>query len=476
MGRTYLLGAMLVMAAAPTAASPERPDFTGLAKSIDSAVADKGLPSVVAVVFDEHHILWSHVAGYSDAARKISPTLRTRYRLGSMAKSVTSTALAIAEQKGLVSLDRPVQVRTAEGSTRLPLRNLVNMRAGLAQAVCYDGIAGEAVPDCDGTFDRRFGVSMTAGAGRYSYSNMGPQLAADALTVRDGKPFEQLARELLFSPAGLNDMTYDHSRSAASRAIDYDGQGKLFDHDFRISPAAGAGLEASAEDLVRYGELHLTGRAPNGRRLLSPRTLALLHSAPNDGFYGYGWGRIGAGKATEVLISDGQVNGGQAMLLINPSARIGAIVMSNAAHDEVSELALKALDAVVPGTSAAFAADVDKAQGAHVAKVARFLPPADFKASGFVRVGERRLPIIASVRANSLAVTIAGETSEQKQSEADEGLRGWSIPCPHAIPACARPDAEAKLWLSRDSGELGGQLQVRGLDGELPYPVRLRLH
>src|SRR4051794_40537558 len=154
-----LIGAALIAAAPPALAKAPAPaGFASLGQSIDAAVASKVLPSVVAVVFDEHGILWSHVAGYSDVATKTAPTLSTRYRVGSLAKSVTSTVLAIAEQKRLLSMDALVTVRTAQGSTRLTLRSLVNMQAGLAQAVCYDGVTGGADPECTGSFDSDFAV------------------------------------------------------------------------------------------------------------------------------------------------------------------------------------------------------------------------------------------------------------------------------------------------------------------------------
>jgi len=233
-------------------------------------------------------------------------------------------------------------------------------------------------------------------------------------------------------------------------------------------------LEGSAQDLVRFGQLHLTGRLPDGRQLLTATSLARLHSAPNGGFYGYGWGRIGAGTPNEVLISDGQVNGGQAMLLINPVRRIGAVVLSNAAHDEVSTLAIEAIDNVVPGTGASFAVNVQSAQAAHETKVTAFLPPPDFTGTGSILGDGKWLRIKVVVHDNRLTAAIEGNESEhQPSSEVDEGFRGWAVSCPSQIRACRQPGATAKLWLSRDSGGLGGQLQVTSFNGQLPFPVRL---
>ena len=477
--RVVMRGLFVLLAALLTANSQGNslvPRGDGLRAKIDEAVAVKGLPSVVVVLFDEHRVLWSHVAGYADIAAKRPPTLNTRYRVGSMAKAATSTVLAMAAQEHVISLDSGWPVATAQGSVRVSLKQAVNMQAGLAQAVCYDGITGGPDPLCQGGFNRDFTVAVTAGQGRYSYSNMGPQIAADALALKLRGPFELLARRLLFRPAGMDGATYRHSRPGADQATSYDPGGKPYPHDFRIAPEAGAGLEASARDLVRFGQLHLSGRAPDGRRLLSARTLELLHSAPNGGFYGYGWGRIGANQLTEVLIADGQVNGGQAMLILSPRRHVGAIVLSNAAHDEVSELALAAIDAIAPGTATAFARELARMQSAHEAQSSAYFPSPDFTASGFVRVRQSRFPLTLQSRANKLSIAVAGDTSTSAESSVDEGFRVWAIPCPRKIAECARLGATAKIFLSRDAGGLGGQLQVTSINGQVPFAVRLKLH
>src|SRR5205814_297769 len=157
---------------------------------------------------------------------------------------------------------------------------------------------------------------------------------------------------------------------------------------------------------------------------------------------------------------DGQVNGGQAMLILSPHNGVGAVVVANAARDEVSDLAVSAIDQLAPGTAVAFGADVSTMQSAHEADVARFLPPQRFEAGGFVRAGKHRVTLTARANGNRLNVTIDGQTSEQGGSSTDEGLRGWTVPCLASLPACARPGATAKLWLTKDRGGLGGQLQV----------------
>ena len=181
----------LAMSGLASAMPGERKDYARLEQSIDTAVSEKALPSIVAVIFDDRHVLWSRTAGYSDVASKTTPSLQTRYRLGSMAKAVTSTVLMIAEQQGRVSFDSKAHVRSNNVPARTSFDELVNMQAGLAQAVCYDGISGDDDP-CGLAFADQFAVSIVDGRDRYSYSNMGPQLAADSLSRRQKRSFDQI--------------------------------------------------------------------------------------------------------------------------------------------------------------------------------------------------------------------------------------------------------------------------------------------
>jgi CubicO group peptidase (beta-lactamase class C family) len=265
--------ASIVFASAAGSAAPPRRNaqFAALEARLDSAVTQAGMPSAIAIVFDRNRILWSHASGFADTASKRRPTLDTRYRLGSMAKAVTSTVLAIAVERGTLSWESKLVVDGGGAPRTITVRQAVNMAAGIAQAVCYQGISGAPDPLCGARFDEQFARVVTDGDGRYSYSNMGPQLAANRLSRQVGRPFAQIARQLLFRPTGMRNMTFGPARSAAERAISYDTGGRPYDHAFVILPPAGAGLEASATDIVRFGQLHLSGKLPGGRRLLSRR-------------------------------------------------------------------------------------------------------------------------------------------------------------------------------------------------------------
>lgn len=462
---------LLISSAAPSEPTVATEPLKAVAAAADEAVAKGILPSIVIIVFDKQRIIWSHTSGLADLSTGKQATLDTRYRLGSIAKSVTATVVAIAIQQGLVDRDWLSQPMVVDGRT-ITREDLINMRAGLAQAVCYDGIRGVAVASCQGDFAKRYAVVMAAGPGRHAYSNVGPQLIAEALSAQTSTDFGQLAQELLFAPLGMEHAALADSRTVDS-ARDYDIELKPYDNNFRILPLAGAGLQASAGDLVRYGRLHLSGQTMDGKQLLSPAMLRLLHSAPGNGFYGYGWGRIGANKATELLISDGQVNGGQAMLLLNPSRGVGVVAAANIAREEVTSLALAAIDAALPGIAAAFERDVEAIQKAKGNAEQRFLPSDAWQGAGAVMVQGRFVPLSGDFAGGKLVYALGGITGTSTESGTDEGYRWWAIPCPALVPACGWKGASAKLYLSRDGGELVGQLQVTALEGQLPYRVRL---
>src|SRR5215831_4069309 len=62
----------------------------------------------VAVAIDGR-VVWSEGFGFSDLAAKKPVTPATRFRIGSVSKSITSVGLALLVERGQVDLDAPVQ-------------------------------------------------------------------------------------------------------------------------------------------------------------------------------------------------------------------------------------------------------------------------------------------------------------------------------------------------------------------------------
>jgi len=68
-----------------------------------------GAPGLQLAVAVDGKIVWSRVCGLADVARSTATTRTTLFRIGSVSKTFTATALARLAQSGTVDLDVPVQ-------------------------------------------------------------------------------------------------------------------------------------------------------------------------------------------------------------------------------------------------------------------------------------------------------------------------------------------------------------------------------
>ncbi len=96
------LALVLSLSAASAAALDE------LVDRLDAIRGQGGVPAFAVVLVDREGVRLSAQRGLADleAQRPVGP--RTRFRIGSITKAFTGTALLIAEAEGILSLDAPV--------------------------------------------------------------------------------------------------------------------------------------------------------------------------------------------------------------------------------------------------------------------------------------------------------------------------------------------------------------------------------
>jgi len=67
------------------------------------------IPGVQVAVALKGKLVWSEGFGYADAERKKPVTRETQFRIGSVSKPLTATAVALLYEQGKLDLDAPVQ-------------------------------------------------------------------------------------------------------------------------------------------------------------------------------------------------------------------------------------------------------------------------------------------------------------------------------------------------------------------------------
>jgi serine beta-lactamase-like protein LACTB, mitochondrial len=234
-------------------------------------------PGISLTVAAGGKIVWSVSCGYADLKSRRPATADTRFRIGSVSKTLTATALAEYAESGRVDLDAPID-RYADFPSHggaITLRRLAGHLAGIRH---YESQA-EAV-------NRRHFASVTAALAlfasdplvaepgtRFSYSSYGYDVIGAALEHVSGRDFASLMREAVLAPAHMRETSLATAPRAA-RATFYeigDSGGVHVASPIDLSDRLPAGgFLSTADDLARFG-VALTEGA-----LVSKETAAMM--------------------------------------------------------------------------------------------------------------------------------------------------------------------------------------------------------
>jgi CubicO group peptidase (beta-lactamase class C family) len=275
-----------------------------------------GIPGISAAVAIDGTIVWSAGFGYADLENRVPARGTTLYRVGSVSKPLTATAVVQLALDGRLDLDAPVQRYVPsfpEKEHPVTTRLLAGHLAGIRH---YRG--NESVAEGQRHYDdvvealAIFGEDplLFAPGERYSYSSYGWNLISAVVQGAAGQDFLSYMQSNVFEPLGMiHTYADDPRRIIPDRTRFYEvSDGRLRNAPFVDNSYkwAGGGFIASVEDLVRFGSAHLRpGFLPQeGLELLftSQRT----NGGEQIG-YGIGW-RVGS--FGELFAEDSPVRGG----------------------------------------------------------------------------------------------------------------------------------------------------------------------
>jgi CubicO group peptidase (beta-lactamase class C family) len=270
-----------------------------------------------------------------------TPDGNTLFELGSITKVFTSLLLAIAVERGEVSLDDPLVHHMPPG-TRAPsvdgrqitLRDLATHTSGLPPGPTIptlkdpnDPYAGYTVEMLDAYLA---GAKLRHKPGtEFSYSNLGAALLARALVVRTNKPFAELVRERITVPLQMSntwiDVPADRQKNLAPGHTETLGPPPYRTH---LPTIGNGGVTSCANDMLIFlsASMGLVG-TPLASAF---RTIEMEHfqlREPGTAM-GLGWRLAKLGDRTLVWHSGG-TGGFRTIAVYEQPARRGAVVLSN---------------------------------------------------------------------------------------------------------------------------------------------------
>jgi CubicO group peptidase (beta-lactamase class C family) len=292
----------------------------------------------------------------------------TLFQIGSITKTMTAMAAMRLVEAGKLDLDQPLRAylpdlrfQDEEAAARVTLRHCFTHTGGWLGDYFDDlGPGDDALA--------RYVAAMadlpqiTPLGELWSYNNAAFGLAGRVMEVVTEKPFEQIIQEWVLDPLGMTQSFFfaadaiTHRVVAGHLVVDLDDPAKTRAEVARpwalarTAHSAG-GIISSVRDMLRYARFHLgDGVTEDGRRLLSPGSMALMHSelvAAGSGTKatGIAW-MINEAAGMKTIGHGGATRGQMANLLLVPEESFAIVVLTNSSqgsslHREVTASALE---------------------------------------------------------------------------------------------------------------------------------------
>jgi CubicO group peptidase (beta-lactamase class C family) len=333
-----------------------------------SFVREHRLPGVAAGVVHGGRLAWSGGAGFADIAAGRAPDAATLYRVASITKTFTGTAIMQLRDAGRLHLDDPAtaylpELRGAESPfgpiETVTVRRMLSHESGLMgdpPGTEWSAPAYEAEPAASLARAAEIGTRVPPST-QQKYSNLAYQLLGEIVTRVSGVPYAEYLRARILDPLGLSSTVLDPVPDALAprRAVGYAARG--FSDDLRESVAAPTswaegGLWSCVSDMARWVSFQLGAAAEP--QVLDAATLAEMHRPrylADDTFteaFGIAWYTVRRRDVSWVQHSGG-LHGFITNVCFDPKERVGAITLVNGmgpAQELAMELAALARDAV----------------------------------------------------------------------------------------------------------------------------------
>jgi CubicO group peptidase (beta-lactamase class C family) len=282
-------------------------DFTAIDALLERACEQRAVPGVVAVVADSDHIAFERAYGSANIEQGVALPSDAIFRIASLTKAVVAIAVLQLVERGQLELDTPVGdiipafdgVQVLEGfdgdtprlrapHRRATVRNLMTHTSGLTydafqeDLLRYGAVTGVPMPSSG--LKASFASPMVIDPSeRFTYG-MSTDWTGQVLEALTGQPLDEIVRERVTDPLGLDDVAFTLSDEQTSRLAPVhmrqpDGAFQVIDFEWPSDPefhSAGHGLYATAGDYVAVQQLLLRGGELRGVRLLEPGTVATM--------------------------------------------------------------------------------------------------------------------------------------------------------------------------------------------------------
>jgi len=304
------------------------------------------IPGLVFVMVKDGDIFFAKGYGYADLEEK-RPVIpdKTLFRVGSVSKLFTATAVMQLYEQGRIRLDADVNEYLKyfhldeDFSEPITMANLLTHSAGFRGSAIGSTIrsVSEVMPLRDCLASKAIRRPMPPGQ-VINYSNYGYNLAGYLVEEISGIPFAKYIDKNILQPLGMKQSSFDlmphQAPELAKSYIFNNGRYEIVPHEYGSCwPAPCGSLIATATDMAHFMIAHLKDGRDGDTQILRPETAHEMHqqhftnhpSLPGMcyGFYEY------YGNDLRGIFHDGDLSAFSSRLFLIPDHNLGIFICQN---------------------------------------------------------------------------------------------------------------------------------------------------
>ncbi len=318
----------------------------------------KGLS--IALV-DDQELIWAQGFGYADVASKVPSKKETLYRVGSISKLFTATAIMQLVEDGKINIDTPIQNYLPGFSIKsrfvnsdpITPRNMMTHHSGLPSGWQKGMWNPNPEQFSEVTYKLKDEYTAFPPNHVFSYSNLAVSLLGHVLEKVTGQEFPSYMEKILLNPLGMIHSSFFLNPSNTPLLA----KGYLKGKESKILPLRdlpAGGLYSNVMDLSRFMKMVFAEGRSGKKEILKPDTLKEMLKPQNDEIpldldfkMGLGWFLSGLNlrNAGKVAWHSGGTRLFHSQFIILPEHKLGVVVLANSsiARSVVDKIALEAM-------------------------------------------------------------------------------------------------------------------------------------
>jgi len=335
----------------------------GQIDAIFAGLQSEQAPGAAVLVIKDGHTVYERGYGVTDLRTLHKIDGRTNFRLASLTKQFTATAIMLLVHDGKLRYEdhlTDVFPDFPDYGKSITIRNLLNHTSGLldyedVMDKQYGKTPPEQIPQIKDAsvlaILKQQKETKFAPGSKWDYSNSGYAVLAMVVERRSGKPFREFLRERIFTPLKMDTtIAYEKGKNEVSnRAYGHTKTGDAWretDQSPTSAVLGDGGIYTSLDDLAKWDRALREHTLLSAQEMQPAWTPVNVQAVAPDGSptgYGFGW-FLDSYKGHKRMWHYGETVGFHTAIQRFPDDQLTVIILCNRTDVEPAQLALRVVD------------------------------------------------------------------------------------------------------------------------------------